>query len=85
VLPYRCQVGGEYRLCRFLKGGKGISEKSTYLVLLAGVVWSWDVSSVHCAKVVIRLAGSGGRVEGVLLQLAINPSLPPSLLTLPIE
>ena len=56
--------GGEYRLLRFLRGGKGISEKSTYLVLLAGVVWSQDVSSVHCVKVVIRLAGSRGREGG---------------------
>jgi hypothetical protein len=39
--------------------------KSTYLVVLAVVIWSQDVGSVHCVKVAIRLAGSRGRVGGV--------------------
>jgi hypothetical protein len=37
--------------------------------VLAVVVWSWDVSSVHSVKVVIQLVRSSGRVVGVDGQL----------------
>ena len=57
---------GEYRLCKFRGGWGGFSNgQSTYLVVLAVVVWSWGASCVHCVKVVVRLAGSCGRVGGV--------------------
>jgi hypothetical protein len=43
-------------------GGK---RNCTYLVVLAAVVRSCNVGSVHFLKDVARLAGSGGRVEEV--------------------
>jgi hypothetical protein len=43
---------GKYRLCK-LQRGRGVSSRqSTYLVVLAVVVWSWEASCVHCVKVV---------------------------------
>jgi hypothetical protein len=44
-------------------GGK--KRNGTYLVVLAAVVRSCDVGSVHFLKVVARLAGSDGRVGEV--------------------
>ena len=47
------QVSGldrsEYRMCELWEGVS--REKSTYLVVLAAVVQSWDTSCVHCVKV----------------------------------
>ena len=44
----------------------GVSDRlSTYLVVLAVVVCSWDASCVHCEKVIVRIAGSFRRVGGV--------------------
>jgi hypothetical protein len=43
--------------------------RKVHLVVLAAVVWSWDVSSVHSVRDVIRLARSSGRVAGVDGQL----------------
>ena len=42
---------------------------TTYLVVLAVVVWTWDVSSEHSVRVVIRLARSNAREVGVDGQL----------------
>jgi hypothetical protein len=39
--------------------------KSTLLVVLAVVMWSRDIGSVHFVKGVVQLAGSRGRVGGV--------------------
>jgi len=46
-------------------GGLVSNRLSTYLVVLAVVMCSWDASCVHCVKVVVRLAGSFRRVGGV--------------------
>ena len=39
------------------------------MVVLAVVVWTWDMGCVHCVKVTARLAGSCRRMGGVDGQL----------------
>jgi hypothetical protein len=61
-VAYRCRVGVNTGFVGILRRGEGNEmRKSTYLVMLAVVVWSCGVGNVHFLKAVVQLAGSGGR------------------------
>jgi hypothetical protein len=57
--------GSEYRFCWYLRRGEGNkTRKCTFLVVLVVVVRSWDVGSVYCVNVAIRLAWPRQRAGG---------------------